>query len=458
MPRAPVQVLSKRPGCLEKETKGEKMSLQEIRYVGIDWATEKHDVCVDDVDGRHLWEGVVGARGSGLAGLVSQLKQLHAGNPREMLVAIERPDGPVVATLQAVGYSVYSVPPGRMKNYRALKNPGGEKSDGEDARLLSELLRTHRDCCRFLEPKPEASNRLGVLVKQHVALVAEGVAKANQLKDLLKFYYPQFLTVISDLRASWVRALWLAAPGPEHVGRLTLKRVQAVLRANHGPTGKAQDILTKLRETPVVCFPGTESVYKSYCRFLFSSLELTTAETHRVDHEIDKALADYPDAHAEDSETRPAIEGDESELHAGKPIERLRVVEIIASMPGAGRITQASLLGIAPHAVMLGNEPALRSLCGTAPITVMSGKTRMVRMRRHSDKILRDTIHNWAINAIIRDPYLNDLYRTARSKGHTTASSLRRVGDSLIRTLCSLVRKNCLYETNYKHQQRREAA
>src|SRR5919109_3048521 len=76
-------------------------------FVGIDWASERHAVCVLDDAGNKRTAFEVQHTADGFAALVARLGRL--GDPAELPVAIERPDGRLVGRLLEAGYPVVPV-------------------------------------------------------------------------------------------------------------------------------------------------------------------------------------------------------------------------------------------------------------------------------------------------------------------------------------------------------------
>src|SRR5262249_22820010 len=66
-------------------------------YVGIDWASEQHRVCLLDGGGGRAGERGVAHSGDGLAELAAGLTAKGGCEPQKIAVAIETPSGPVVA-------------------------------------------------------------------------------------------------------------------------------------------------------------------------------------------------------------------------------------------------------------------------------------------------------------------------------------------------------------------------
>lgn len=93
-------------------------------YGGIDWASEKHDLCVLAEDGRLLSEFQIS---HDLAGFQPMAEQWQPLEP--VYVNIERADGLLVEWLITHGYPVHSTPP----NLWAHRRPRRAKDDRGDA-------------------------------------------------------------------------------------------------------------------------------------------------------------------------------------------------------------------------------------------------------------------------------------------------------------------------------------
>ena len=60
-------------------------------FVGLDWASTAHAVCVIDEQGHIQWQGIIPHSAAGLAECV---RRLHSfGPPAALRIAIERPSG-----------------------------------------------------------------------------------------------------------------------------------------------------------------------------------------------------------------------------------------------------------------------------------------------------------------------------------------------------------------------------
>ena len=113
--------------------------LAPIAYVGIDWASQEHAVCVLGTDGRKAKAFPVAHSRDGLKGLVKNLSQLGAAS--RVPVAVERPDGRLVDALLEAGHPVVPVSPNAIKAWRESEVVSGAKDDPGDAEVIAEYLR-----------------------------------------------------------------------------------------------------------------------------------------------------------------------------------------------------------------------------------------------------------------------------------------------------------------------------
>jgi hypothetical protein len=90
-------------------------------FVGIDWSSEIHAVCVLDPGGRQVAAFPVAHTADGLARLIAVLARL--GDPAGIPVAIERPNGRLADVLLEAGHPVVPVSPNAIKTWRSLPWP-----------------------------------------------------------------------------------------------------------------------------------------------------------------------------------------------------------------------------------------------------------------------------------------------------------------------------------------------
>ena len=118
-------------------------------FVGVDWGSEKHQVCILDQQGtivgeRHFLHG-----GAGLAELGDWLLSV-AGTVTAVAVGIEVPHGPVVDSLIDRGFVVHAINPKQLDRLRDRFSVAGAKDDRRDSYVLADSVRTDRRLFRRL--------------------------------------------------------------------------------------------------------------------------------------------------------------------------------------------------------------------------------------------------------------------------------------------------------------------
>jgi Transposase len=118
--------------------------------VGIDWGSQRHQVCVLDRDRRQVGERAVDHDGASLARLADWLWALSGGPPQRIAVAIEVPRGAIVEGLVERGFHVFAINPKQLDRFRDRHSVAGAKDDRRDAFVLADSVRTDQPSFRRL--------------------------------------------------------------------------------------------------------------------------------------------------------------------------------------------------------------------------------------------------------------------------------------------------------------------
>ena len=131
---------------------------------------------------------------------------------------------------------------------------------------------------------------------------------------------------------------------------------------------------------------------------------------------------------------------------------------ILRSMPGIGRINLATLLCEGSGPLSRRDYPALRTLCGAAPVTKSSGKSHIVIMRYAAHVRLRNVVYHWARVATQHDPKCRaGMRRSAVVATRTAAPSAVSRTDCLPWRVCCCSDKRHLIRTSPRPSSRRVA-
>ena len=385
-----------------------------------------------------LAEHKVPHSGEGLGALADWLAELSRGCLEAVRVALEIPHGPVVETMLERGCEVFSINPKQLDRFRDRFSVAGAKDDRRDARVLADALRTDPHCFRFLRLERPTVLKLREWSRIHDEITRERLQEANRLRTQLQRYYPQFLQLSEDLTAQWILDLWRTFPSPaESSARASGAKIAKILRKNRVRRLKTPEVLAILRSRPLTVAPGAAEAAIDHLGLIVDRLELLNRQLHHCHKQLDKLVADYG-AEAKDSEKQKCEQHD---------------VSILQSLPGVGRVVLATLLAEAPQAVRDRDYQGLRALSGVAPVTIQSGKSRRVTMRRAHHRRLARACYHWARVAIQRDPNSREFYRSLRLRGSTHGRALRALADRLLAVACSMLRHRTLYDPTHSRKE-----
>jgi transposase len=171
---------------------------------------------------------------------VSGLAQVHAlvadhlgddDEPGSVLIGIETDRGPWVQALVATGYTVYPINPLQVSRYRQRHATSGAKSDPGDAHALAEIVRTDRAHHRRAADDSEQAEVVKTLARTHQRMIWTRQRQTNQLRSMLREYYPAAVAAFGEhLAGRDAMAVLAMAPTPAAGRALTRARIAAALR------------------------------------------------------------------------------------------------------------------------------------------------------------------------------------------------------------------------------------
>ncbi len=408
-------------------------------FVGVDWATEAHQVCVIDCAGKLLGERSVPHTGEGLSELCSWLHDLAEGSLDRCAVSIEIPHGAVVETLMERGFVVHAINPKQLDRFRDRFTVAGAKDDRRDAYVLADSLRTDMHCFRRLVPDDPTIIELRGWSRSLDELQHERNRLSNRLRAELRRYYPQALGLTSDVGANWFLDVLEKVPTPAAAKRVREKSIAAILARNRIRRIDASQVLEVLRELSVTVAPGTEAAATAHINLLSDRMRLVNKQVKDCRRELERlcqSLSEY------------------SQDQGGGQ----RDVEIIRSFPGIGTIILATLLAEASQPLRQRDYHALRCLGGVAPITKRSGKKIVVIMRQACNERVRNALYHWARVGSQNEPWIKDRYAALRQRGCSHGRALRGIADRLLNVLCAMLRNQDAYSADKRSRPKPESA
>ena len=400
-----------------------------VRYVGIDWGSEEHAICVIDAAGRRRDERRVAHTADAVHAVLEGIRHEAAVEPAHIAIAIETPRGALIDACLAYGCRVFAVNPKQLDRFRDRHTVAGAKDDRRDAWVLADALRTDPAAFQPVQQDDPIIVQLRELSRAEDDLDAECRRLANQLRSQVHRLAPALLTLCPGADEPWFWAVLDAAPTPLAQHRLTRARVDHLLRAHRIRRWRAADVVERLQARSFPHAPGVVDAVAAQIQLILPRLTVVHAQRLACGRQLEALLQQLRD--------RPH-DADERGEH--------RDIAILESLPGVGRKVAVTMLAEAAGPLAHRDYARLRAHLGTAPVTTASGKRRVVAMRRACNHRLRWAAYHWGRTSVQRDAPSAAYYRALRARGHRHGRALRSVVDRWLRILTAMLRQNTLYD------------
>lgn len=397
--------------------------------VGIDWGGAEHALCVLDARGRVVGTRVVAHTVDAVHAALRWVREQTGAPPAAIAVGLETPHGVIVDTLLDHGFAVWAINPKQLDRFRDRFTAAGAKDDPRDAHVLADALRTDRRAFRAVVPSDPQVVQLRELCRMVHDLQVEEGRVANRLRAQLERVHAPWLALSPAADEPWVWTLLGATPHPAAWPSLGRRRVTAALHAHRIRRLTGEEVLTAVRAPTLTAAPGVADAVALQIASLVPQLVLLHQQHTAATHQLDHLLATLATA----------------ERAEGEPPEH-RDVEILQSLPGAGRIVTATMLTEAAGPLAARDYATLRAYTGVAPITKRSGKRRVVHMRYACNGRLRNAVYHWARVSLQHDAAARAYYDQLRARGHHHARALRSVGDRWLRIVTAMLTTRTLYD------------
>jgi transposase len=352
---------------------------------------------VVDADGRVVARGRVGNDAAGFSQLLTLLAEVGDSAAHPIPVAIETDRGLWVAALRGTGRAIYPINPLVASRYRARYAVSGAKSDATDAVLLANIICTDPDVHRRLPADTGLAQAIRVLARAQQDAVWARQRIGNQIRDLLKDFYPAALAAFAELPESGLaradaRTILAAAPTAAQAAALTPTRLRRLLTTAGRRRYLDRDV-DRLREI----FTGTylrqpPQVENAMGIQLSALLRQFDAATTAADELAEAAIAHF-DQHPD--------------------------AEIITSFPGLGMLAGARVLAeVGDDRAHFDDARGLKAFAGSAPITRASGKKTVVLHRHIKNRRLAAVGPIWALGSLRASPGARCHYDGHRAAGN----------------------------------------
>jgi hypothetical protein len=394
-----------------------------VLFVGNDWAEAHHDIELQDDQGRVLARRRLPEGVAGLAQLHALIAD-HLGDddePVSVLVGIETDRGPWVQAMVATGYRVYAINPLQVARYRERHGTSGAKSDPGDAHVLAEIVRVDRAHHRLVAGDSEQAEVVKTVARTHQTMIWTRQRQTNQLRSMLREFYPAALAAFGDdLAGRDALAVLAIAPTPATGRTLTRSKIVTALRRagrQRNIDNRAEEILTTLQGEQLELSAALSEAYGASVRSLVAVITTMVEQVTALEAEVSRCFGQHPDA------------------------------EIITSQPGLGVVLGARVLAeFGDDKDRFVDAKARRNYAGTSPITKASGTRRVVLARYARNRRLADALHQQAFTALTASPGARAFYDQHRTRGATHHQALRALSNRLVGILDGCLRHRTTYD------------
>ncbi|MFG2563216.1 IS110 family transposase [Streptomyces sp. NPDC048496] len=380
-------------------------------YRGIDWAEKTHNVTLVDDSGQLLAKRHITDDTAGYRILLDLLAEYGDTEEPPIPVAIETSRGLLVAVLRTGKRQVFAINPMSAARYRDRHSVSRKKSDPGDALVLANILRTDMHAHRPLPADSDLGRAVAVLARAQQDATWNRQQISNQLRSLLREYYPSALAAVDPWRNGLCRReaheLLKAAPTPAKAARLTRAQLQAALKRagrQRGIDAEAERLREVFRADWAHQPPLVEAALGKQMLAILVQLEAACTAADDLAEAVEETFPQHPDA------------------------------EIILSFPGLGTQLGARVLAeIGDDRKRFADARGLKAYAGASPITRASGKKSSITRRWVKNDRLNHAGYLWAFAAITASPGAKTHYRRRRGDhGDWHAAAQRNLFNRMI--------------------------
>jgi transposase len=376
--------------------------------IGMDWASEKHDVwCWDAATGENDHR-VVDHTPEALAEWLGELQARYPG--QRVAVCLEQSRGALIYALMGQAFlALYPINPKTLARYREAFSPSRAKDDPSDARLLAEILRMHRDQLTAWKPDDERTRTLSFLNEERRKAVDLRTALLLRLQAALKLYFPQAIEWVGSSLVTTLALDWLAKwPTLEAIQKAKPPAIRAFYYAHNCRRPDQVEGYLKAIATarPLTQDGAVIAAYRLTVQMLVRQLRALQASIAEYDRQIAQLFAEHPDA------------------------------SLFDDLPGAGTALAPRLLSaFGTDRDRFPEATDLQAYAAIAPVIERSGKQCWTHWRWNGPRFLRQTFHEFAKNSIPYSVWARAYYQQQRQRGKGHNAAVRSLAFKWIRIL-----------------------
>jgi transposase len=332
---------------------------------------------------------------------------------------------PLVHYLANKQVKIVQVNPMHTKKMKEVNDNSPLKTDDKDPRVIADIIRLGR-ALTIVVPEGDAASlrRLNNARERHVG---EQTALLNQLQQLVFLIFPEFKTVLKNMKGKTAQYILKRYTIPERIGTLSKEALGEEMRKRSmGKFGikEAESLIGLARET-IGIKEGLAGIFMDI-RHILLQLE---AEGRFIG---------------------------EIEAEMGVTLERIPCSVKLLSIKGLGTVSVAGLIGEVGDFSKFSTQSEIMKLAGLNLYEISSGKRKgQRRISKRGRSLLRKILFYAAIQMIRKNGIMYDYYARLTGRGMERMRALIAVSRKLLRIIHAIVRDNRDYVGQYQTPERR---
>ena len=377
-------------------------------FVGLDWADQKHDLCLSTAGSEKVKYSVLEQSPEAIEQWAGGLRQRFGGQP--VAICLEQSRGALIHALMKYEFLVlFPLAPARLANYRQAVTSSGAKDDPTDANLLWDYLVHHRDRLVAWKPDQPLTREIALLAETRRDTVNLRTNLNNQLRAVLKGYFPQALSLVGEtVHSPMACAFLMKWATPEHLRRANPQTVRKFYYSqNCRSESRIKERLEIIKNlVPLTTDAAIINSSLIKVRMLVGQLRPLNKSIAAMDERLKQLMRQHPDA------------------------------ALYVDLPGAGDALAPRLLAaFGDDRDRMDSPASMQCLSGIAPVTRRSGKRCSVQRRWACSKFLRQTFHEFASHSRLHSAWAGAFYDSQRAAGKAHNTAVRTLAFKWIRIL-----------------------
>src|SRR5512136_2653572 len=331
---------------------------------------------------------------------------------------------PLVHYLANKQVKIVQVNPMHTKKMKEVNDNSPLKTDDKDPRVIADIIRLGRTLA-VVVPEGDAAylRRLNNVRERHVG---EQTALLNQLQQLVFLIFPEFKTVLKNMKGKTAQSILKRYTPPERIGTLSKGALGEEMRKRSmGKFGikDAESLIGLARETGGIK-EGVAGILLDI-KHILMQIEAEGRFISEIETEMGATLGRIP--------------------YRGR----------LLSIKGLGTVSVAGLMGEVGDFSEFSAQSEIMKLAGLDLYEISSGKRKgQRRISKRGRSLLRKILFYAAIQMIRKNGIMHDYYTRLTGRGMERMRALIAVSRKLLRIIHAIVRDNRDYVKEYQAPER----